>query len=478
MTTLKHYKNFIAGEWLDSDKHIDVNNPATGEVIASIARAELAQVNDAVSAAREWVDHSESYNMKPAARSQIVHRIGVELLAMANEGVPVLVAENGKTDAQAMNEFINAARYFEYYAGMADKIEGKSIPLGEGYVDFTYYEPVGVSAQVVPWNFPVDICARSLAPALAAGCAVIIKSPELAPLAMTFLAQACQRAGVPAGAVSFICGFGHDAGAALVAHSDVDQIVFTGSVATGKSILHAAADNATPCVMELGGKSAAVVFPDADLDKLMTDVDRGIFFNAGQVCSAMSRLLVHKDIHDEVIARVRALAKSQVIGAGSDGDTTLTPVVSQQQRKQILDICERGLAEGAELVTGGKAVQRDGYFVEPTLFKNVLPEMELFSGEVFGPVLGVSEFASEEQAWEMANATEFGLVAGIFTNDINIALRGSKALKAGQVFVNEWYAGGIETPFGGIKSSGFGREKGQEGLYSYVTTKNVAIRLK
>ena len=477
MTELKHYKNYIAGQWIDSNRRIDVINPATGEVMGSIARAEIAQVNDAVSAARKCVDQSVLSNMKPVERSKMVHRISVEIQALAEEAAPVLVAENGKTHTQAMDEFANAARYFEYYAGMADKIEGKSIPLGEDYVDFTYYEPIGVSAQVVPWNFPVDLCARSLAPALAAGCAVVVKSPELTPLAMTYIAQACERAGVPAGAVTIICGYGHDAGAALVAHPDVDQIVFTGSVQTGKSILHAAADNATPCVMELGGKSAAVVFPDADLDQLMASVDWGIFFNAGQVCSAMSRLLVHIDIHDEVIARVKALAESQAIGEGSHSATTLTPVASQQQHKKVLEFCQRGVADGAELVTGGMAAQRPGYFIEPTVFKNVLPEMELFSDEVFGPVLAVSQFATEEQAWAMANATEFGLVAGIFTRDLNIALRGSKALKAGQIFVNEWYAGGVETPFGGIKSSGFGREKGQEALYSYVNTKNVAIKL-
>ena len=477
MTELKHYKNYIAGAWVDSERAIEVLNPANGQVIASIARAEQKEVDAAVSAAREFSEQAQLYNMRPAQRSQLVHRIGVELLALADEAVPVLVAENGKTRAQAEDEFSNAARYFEYYAGMADKIEGKSIPLGEDYVDFTYYEPIGVSAQVVPWNFPVDLAARSLAPALAAGCAVVVKSPELTPLAISYIASACERAGVPAGAVSIICGYGHDAGAALVAHPEVDQIVFTGSVKTGKSILRAAAENATPCVMELGGKSAAVVFPDADLDQLMDSVDWGIFFNAGQVCSAMSRLLVHKDIHDEVIARVKALAESQVLGDGSDLNSTLTPVASQHQQSQVLDICQRGVAGGAELVTGGQAAEREGYFIQPTIFKNVLPEMELFSDEVFGPVLAVSQFSTEQQAWEMANATEFGLVAGIFTNDLNIALRGSKALKAGQVFVNEWYAGGIETPFGGIKSSGFGREKGQEALYSYVTTKNVAIRL-
>ena len=292
------------------------------------------------------------------------------------------------------------------------------------------------------------------------------------------LAEACDRAGVPKGAVSILCGYGHEAGAALAANPDVDQIVFTGSVATGKSILHAAAKNAIPCVMELGGKSAAVVFPDADLDALMSSVDWGIFFNAGQVCSAMSRLLVHEDIQAEVIARVQVLAERQVIGDGTNLQVTLTPVASADQHQSVLQMCERGLADGATLVTGGKSVQRDGYFVEPTIFCDVLPEMELFQNEIFGPVLSITSFKTEQQAWDLANASDFGLVAGIFTNDLNVALRGSKAIKAGQIFVNEWYAGGVETPFGGLKKSGFGREKGQEALYSYVNTKNVAIRLR
>jgi aldehyde dehydrogenase (NAD+) len=361
---------------------------------------------------------------------------------------------------------------------MADKIEGKSIPLGEDYVDFTVYEPVGISAQIVPWNYPFDLCCRSLAPALAAGNAVVVKSPELTPLAMTLIVTACERAGLPKGALNMLCGYGDEAGAALVAHPQVDQIVFTGSVATGKAILRSAADRAVPCVMELGGKSAAVVFADADLDAVMQSVDWGIFFNAGQVCSAMSRLIVHEDIHDEVVARILHLAESQIIGDGADSSTTLTPVASAQQQSKIVEMCEEGKSQGAELVTGGGAVDRAGYFIQPTVFKNVSPDNTLFKQEVFGPVLAISTFSTEQQAWALANGTEFGLVAGVFSNDVNVCLRASRELQAGQVFVNEWYAGGVETPFGGLKLSGYGREKGQEALYSYVNTKNVAIRLR
>ena len=471
-----HYLNLIAGEWRDSDKAIEVLDPATEEVVATIACGGQSEVDEAVEAARRCVISGAMSNMKPADRAALIYQIAQEIRLVSEEAAPLLVAENGKTIEQAHAEFNNAARYFEYYAGMADKIEGRSIPLGQDYVDFTIYEPIGVSAQIVPWNFPVDLCGRSLAPALAAGNAVVVKSPELTPLSMCYIALACQRAGLPADALSLICGYGNEAGAALASHEDIDQIVFTGSVATGKAIMHNAADRALPCVMELGGKSAAVVFPDADLDVLMSSVDWGIFFNAGQVCSAMSRLLVHEDIHDRVLGRVTELAESQSIGPGVDS-CDLTPLASKHQQTQVAQMCATARQQGAKLVTGGEVADRPGYFMQPTVFDQVLPEMEIFQNEVFGPVLSVSTFKTEEEAWQLANATDFGLVAGIFTNDLNISMRGAKAIKAGQIFVNEWYAGGVETPFGGIKLSGFGREKGQEALYSYVTTKNVAIRL-
>ncbi len=476
MTQKNHWLNFINGQWLDSPQSIEVDDPATGQVFATIACADAEAVGQAVKAARACVDSGVLSDCRPVERAALLQRIAQEIRNLTDEAAPLLMQENGKSLADAKEEFVMAAKYFEYYAGMADKIEGKSIPLGKDYVDFTVYEPVGISAQIVPWNFPVDICARSLAPALAAGNAVVVKSPEISPLAMTWLVTACQRAGLPEGAFNLLCGYGHEAGAALVAHDDIDQIVFTGSVPTGKAILHSAAERAIPSVMELGGKSAAVVFPDADMDQLLSSVKWGIFFNAGQVCSAMSRLLVHRDIYAEVVERVTELAKSQQLGAAIEG-ADLTPVASGKQQQQVLAMCDQAVAEGARLLTGGQAPERDGYFVEATVFADVTPEMSIFRDEVFGPVIAITPFDSEEEAWALANGTDFGLVAGVFTHDLTRTIRATRALKAGQVFVNEWYAGGIETPFGGIKLSGFGREKGQEALYSYVNTKNVAIRV-
>ncbi|SEJ85501.1 aldehyde dehydrogenase (NAD+) [Pseudomonas linyingensis] len=472
-----HWLNFIDGEWVDSPVPLTVNNPGSGEPLATIAQASTADAERALQAARRCADSGELTRARPAQRVTWLLRIAEEIRAVTEEGAWVLCQENGKGLRDARDEFVEAARYFEYYAGMADKIEGTSIPLGNGYMDFTVYEPMGVSAQIVPWNFPVSICARSLAPALAAGNAVVIKSPELSPLGLCVLLQAIERAGLPRGAVNLICGQGREVGAYLVESRMADQIVFTGSVPTGQSILRAAAAYAIPSVMELGGKSAALAFADADREKLLASVKSGIFFNAGQVCSAMSRLLVQRDIYEDVVAAVVELAEGLSVGRGQD-DPDLTPVISAQQLAGIQAICRQAVDEGAVVATGGEAYSdRAGHFMRPTVFRDVTPQMRIAREEVFGPVLAVIPFDSEEEAIAIANDTDFGLVAGVFTRDIDRAMRCARRLRAGQVFINEWYAGGIETPFGGVGLSGFGREKGQEALYSYVRTKNVAIRV-
>ncbi|WP_448119123.1 aldehyde dehydrogenase family protein [Pseudomonas serbica] len=472
-----HWLNYIDGQWRDSDQHLAVHNPGTAEPVATIAQASVADAEQALLAARRCADSAELTRARPAQRVTWLLRIAEEIRAVAEEGAWVLCQENGKRLCDARDEFIEAARYFEYYAGMADKIEGTSIPLGNGYMDFTLYDPMGVSAQIVPWNFPVSICARSLAPALAAGNAVVIKSPELSPLGVCVLIRAIAKAGLPDGAVNLICGRGREVGAYLVSHRAVDQIVFTGSVPTGQSILRDAAQHAIPSVMELGGKSAAIAFADADREQLLASVQSGIFFNAGQVCSAMSRLLVQREIYEEVVEAVVAMTQGLSVGLGQD-DADLTPVVSAGQLAGIEDLCRRAVEDGAIAVTGGEAfADRAGHFMRPTVFRDVTPQMCIAQEEVFGPVLAIMPFDTEDEAIAIANGTEFGLVAGVFTQDISRAMRCTRRLKSGQVFVNEWYAGGIETPFGGVGLSGFGREKGQEALYSYVRTKNVAIRV-
>ncbi|WP_341581945.1 aldehyde dehydrogenase family protein [Marinobacter metalliresistant] len=477
MTRLERYYNYIDGTWVGAETYRLIDDPATGEPYAEIADASTSDADAALQAARRCVDSCALSSVRPAQRVTWLLAIADEIRALTEEAAAVLSRENGKSLDVARGEFTEAARYFEYYAGMADKIEGVSIPLGDGYVDFTSYEPMGVSVQIVPWNFPPSICARSLAPALAAGNAVVVKSPEVSPLAMTFLMTACERAGLPKGAVNLLCGDGSLVGAHLVGRALTNQIVFTGSVATGQSILRAAAEHATPCVMEMGGKSAAIVHPDADIEQVLASVRSGIFFNSGQVCSAMSRLLVHRSRLAEVTRRVTELAESLSIGSGFE-NRYITPLVSKAQLAQVEGMCQRAMADGARCLTGGERVSGTaGYLMQPTVFVDVAVNSEIFQQEVFGPVLVIHPFDSEDEAVELANGTAFGLVAGVFDRQLDRALRTARRLRGGQVFINEWFAGGIETPFGGVGLSGFGREKGQEALYSYVQTRNIAIRI-
>lgn len=473
-----NWSNFIDGQWVASDVELAILNPSTGEQIASVSKASVANAESALNAAKRCVEERILIKPRPAERVALLLRIAEEVRSVADYGAYVLCSENGKSYAAAREEFIEAARYFEYYAGMADKVEGVSIPLGDDYISFTAYEPMGVSVQIVPWNFPVSICARSLAPALAAGNACIVKSPELSPLGLCVLFEALERAGVPKGAIHLLCGIGSEIGEYLVSSNKTNQIVFTGSVATGQRILQSAARWATPCVMELGGKSAAIVLEDADISELLESVKNGIFFNSGQVCSALSRLLVHESIYEQTLSAVCSLVNDLNIGNGfSQAD--ITPVISARQQQQIQQMCEEALHEGAHLAATSKNnLPETGFYVKPIVFSEVTNSMKIVQNEVFGPVLCVMSFSSDEEAVQLANDTDYGLVAGIFTSNLNRVLQISRLLRSGQVFVNEWYAGGVETPFGGVGLSGFGREKGQEALYSYVRTKCLTVRLK
>ncbi|NAZ52003.1 aldehyde dehydrogenase family protein [Vibrio toranzoniae] len=473
---MMHYLNYIDGEWCNSEHSLMVMNPGTAEAYATIAEATIADADRAMAAARRVVNQGILSDIRPAVRTEWMLKAAVAIREMVDEGGLVACRENGKSLQDAKDEFLESARYFEYYAGMADKLEGTSIPLGKDYVDFTQYVPFGVSVQIVPWNFPVSICARSLAPALAAGNAVVIKSPEISPLAMTLLIKAIEKAGFPKGTINLLCGKGSVVGSHLVQHQEVDQIVFTGSVPTGQRILKDSAQRATPSVMELGGKSAAIALKDVNLETLLKSVQVGIFFNAGQVCSAMSRLLIQKDRYEEVKAAVVEMAQGLTIGQG-ESQPDLTPLVSADQQARVLEMIAQAKADGAKILTGGYAPDLSGYFIAPTVIE-ATPDMRIAQEEVFGPVLVVTSFETEQEAIEIANGTDFGLVAGVFGEKLNQTLRVAQQLRGGQVFINEWFAGGIETPFGGVGLSGFGREKGQEAIYSYVQTRNIAIRLQ
>ena len=473
-----YWRNHIGGRWVDAadGRRRTLLDPATGESLAEVALAGERDVDAAVAAARTCVESRALVSVRPAQRLRWVMAVGRELAARRDRAAHVLSLDSGKALSEAYTEIDGVIRYFEYYGALADKLEGAFIPLGEGYVDYTIPVPHGVSAHVIPWNYPAEMVGRGIAPALAAGNAVVVKAPEVDPLACHLVVEAAEAAGLPPGAVNLITGDGPVAGAALVRHPGVDQIVFTGSVETGRAILHAAADRIVPTVMELGGKSAAIVFDDADLDALVTSTRWGIFSNAGQICSAMSRVIVSPDVHDEVVDRVAALGEGLRVGAGID-DAELTPVVSAAQLERVTGFTDRAVADGASAVTGGAAIDRPGWFMAPTVLVDVDPRAEVARDEVFGPVLTVLRADTAEQAIDIANGTEYGLAAGVFTRDLDRALWTADRLAAGQVFVNEWYAGGIETPFGGIRQSGFGREKGREALRNYVQTKNVGIRV-
>lgn len=476
-----YWQNYIDGTWVNGGAgRINVFNPGTGEKLAEQALADVADVDRAVMAAQRVHLSGALSDLRPVERGRMVQAMGRYLIEHIDDIAQVLTLEQGKPLWEARIEVEGAARYFEYYGNQAETVEGRSIPLGKGYFDFTTYEPFGVSAQIIPWNYPIEMTARSLSAALATGNACVIKTPELTPLSTAWLAHAAKAVGLPQGAVNILCGLGSEAGAALSAHPHVNQIVFTGSVPTGVAIATAAAKNVVPCVLELGGKSAAIVHDDADLDAFENDVRWGIYFNAGQVCSAMSRVIAHDSIHDELIERMVGVAQSLTVRPGIDQPEfgpTMGAMVSEGQRDRAAGMVGAAQGEGAHVATGGRKMNIPGAFLEPTILSNVTPDMAIANEEVFGPVLSVLKFSSDEDAISIANGTPYGLVGGVFTRDLDRATTAARQLRAGQVFVNEWYAGGVETPFGGYGKSGYGREKGREALWNYVQTKNVAIKL-
>ena len=478
---MKQYKHYINGEWVDSckkNKKISVLNPANEEVIGEITAGIDEDINRAVEAAKKAYLSRVLVDMNPMERAKLMRRIADEIRKISKEGGALLCAENGKLLSASENEFHEAANYFDYYSGLTDKIEGQTIPVNSQVMDYTVYEPYGVSGHIVPWNFPISMIARSLACSFAAGNSTVIKPAELTPLATSsFFAQAVHNAGVPKGLINIVTGYGSEAGEALINHQDVAQITFTGSVKTGKVILHAAAERAVPAVVELGGKSAAVVLPDADINKVVNATKIGIFSQAGQICSAMSRMIVHKSIKDEVLDQLYKLAGSLKIGAGNEEGVDLTPIISEDQLQKVENYARSGLQSGANAVYGGKRVDRKGYFFEPTIYSDVKSDMTIAQEEIFGPFLSVLEYDDYDEAVEIANDTKYGLAAGVFTNDIDMATKTASDLNGGQVYVNSWFTGSIATPFGGYKQSGYSREKGQQAIKSYLQLKNVGIQL-
>lgn len=459
---------------------IDVYNPSTGELLATVAKATAEDVDTAVGAARRALESKEWGGIAPAERGRNLHRIALRIRERAEELATLESQDNGKPLSQARTDVQVAARYFEFYAGAADKIMGHTIPLSPGLLDYTVREPIGVSAQIVPWNYPIQISARGIAPALAAGCAVVVKPSSEAPMTALRLGEIALECGLPPGVLNVVPGSGSEAGAALARHPDINQLTFTGSVDVGVAVAKMAADNVVPVVMELGGKSPNVVFADADMDLTVRMVANAIFQNAGQTCSAGSRLLVERKAHGPLVERLSEHASRMRVGPGID-DPDMGPIISRRQLETIERYVTVGRDEGANVASGGSRpahlARSGGFFFEPTLLDHVTPDMRVAQEEIFGPVLSIIEFDDLEEAAAIANRSQYGLIAGVWTRDINKALALASRIKAGQIYINTYGAGGgVELPFGGYKKSGYGREKGLEALASYTQVKNVCIR--
>jgi aldehyde dehydrogenase (NAD+) len=475
-TVSDHYGLIIDGEEVESVSQatFETVDPATEDVIATVAAAQPDDVDAAVKSAREAVLDWKA--TPPQDRGRLLSELAGQIRAEQKRLARIETLDNGKPFGHAKSDVEVCARYFEYYAGVADKVHGDSIPLTSEYADYTIQEPLGVTAQIIPWNLPTNIFGRSVAPALATGNVAVVKPAEQTPLTAVEIGKLALDVGIPEGVLNVIPGFGGEAGAALSGHSDVDGISFTGSVPTGQEVMKTAADGVTEVHLELGGKSPNVVFPDADMETALDSAITGIFANAGQVCSAGSRLIVHEDIHDEFVDRLAKRARELSIGPGLDGND-IGPLVSEEQLSKVEQYLEIGLDEVGEPVTGGNILSKDGYFVEPTIFDGVANHMRIAQEEIFGPVLSVIPFSDEDEAIRLANDVDYGLVAGVFTENIGRAHRFARDVRAGQIYINEWFAGGVETPFGGFKQSGFGREKGLAAIESYTQTKNVCVNI-
>lgn len=475
-----YWQNYVNGEWIDGGDggRITVINPATAKPLAEVAQATPADINSAVEAARAVVKSRALASMNPIDRGRMVVRMG-QLLRERKEEIARLVSiDAGKPISEAMGEIEGSAKYFEYYGGAAATLEGRYIPLGDGVADYVVPVPMGVVAHIIPWNYPNNMIARSLAPALATGNANVIKAPELDPLSCYVFADLAEEVGFPPGTVNILTGYGKEAGAALAGHSDIDLIVFTGSVPTGQSIMQAAISNVVPTVLELGGKSAALVFDDANIDSVVENVKEGIFENSGQVCDSMNRMVVQDKVYDDVVEAVKVMTEGLSMGPGLE-DHDITPLVSGLQLDRVSNYAGIGAQEGARLVTGGRRVEgMEGYYHQPTIFADVTGDMRINQEEIFGPVLSILKASDASEAVALANGTKYGLAAGVFTADVDRAMWVAERLEAGQVHVNQWGVGGTQTPFGGFKHSGIGREKGYESLLSYVQSKNVGIAYK
>ena len=476
----KRHKLFINGEWKEpqSGEYLSSMDPSSEEPVCEIADAGQEDVDLAVEAAREAFEKEEWRDFKPAQRRDLLIRIADKISEHTEELAYLDAREAGKVFKNVVkHETPSAAAHFRYYAGWCDKIHGTSntVSMPGERLAFTRREPVGVAALIVPWNFPLGLTAMKAAPALAAGCACVLKPAEETSLSALRLGELMREAGAPPGVFNVVTGRGAAAGAMLAHHARVDKIAFTGSTASGRSIVRASAGNFKRVSLELGGNSPCVICADADLENAIPASVRGAFFNAGQNCVALSRMLVHADIYNDVLERVRHETERIRVGPWNDDDADIGPLISEKQLQRALGYVKTGLREGAQLVTGGFRLDRAGYFMQPTVLAGCASDMRVVREEIFGPVLTVERFTDIEDVIRKINRNEYGLFGSVWTNDVSLAQKFVRELRIGKLVLNTAAAGDSDLPLGGYRQSGWGRELGYEGLSLYLETKSVVL---
>lgn len=473
----------IGGEWKDSSSGAvsSVLDPASQEIVAEVPRASKQDAKAAIESARTALDSAGWVDIDPSKRGRLLTKLTNLIRENSDQLARLETMSEGKTLRESKGDVAWAARAFEYWAGLADKVEGETIPVPPRRLNYTLREPLGVTVHIVPWNYPIALAARSMAPAIAAGNTVIMKPSEITPLTAIMLGDLALKAGIPKGVVNIVTGSGADAGAALVSDPKVDGIIFTGSAETGKQVMESAAKNVTRVLLELGGKNPHIVFPDADLAKASKSVKEGIFTNAGQMCWAGSRAFIHEGIYDSFVKDLVAKTRAIKVGPGSDESSEMGPLASKSRQEIVLGFVKDGIDEGATLLCGGKK-QTDtrlekGNFVEPTIFENVTGEMKIGCDEIFGPVLSITKFKTLDEVVGMANETDYGLYGGVWTSNLRVAHELAARLQVGALAVNEYLVTFPQTPFSGYKDSGIGHENGMRSLDFYTRTKNVSVNL-
>lgn len=479
---MKSYRMLIGGAWVEAEgaASFESINPYTAKPWALIPRGGAADVDKAVAAAKQAFTHGAWPALTASARGALLHRLADLIAANAERLAKIETCDNGKLLAEMRGQLNYIPQWFRFFGGLADKIEGRVIPIDKpGVFNFTREEPLGVVAAITPWNSPLMLATWKLAPALAAGNTVVWKPSEHSSVSALEFGTLFEEAGFPPGVVNIVTGFGQDVGEPLILHSDVAKIAFTGGDSTGEHVYQLAARGIKPTTLELGGKSANIVFDDADLDAAVNGVISGIFAATGQTCIAGSRALIHRPIHDRFVEKLLALAATARMGDPLDAATQVGPITTRSQYGKVLDYIRIAKEEGAACRLGGEAPSAaeygDGWFVKPTIFTGVTSNMRIAQEEVFGPVLSIIPFDDEDDAVRIANSTAYGLAAGVWTSSIQRALSIPPKLQAGTVWVNTYRAVSYMSPFGGVKRSGIGRENGAEAIREYLQAKSVWI---